>query len=230
MSVAKLKITKDGKSDVMVIGMGADHRWWIYGSPNWFPARSGTWARGANATKFHQFTMLILFNAAGDGIANLQEPPYRLGANFHGGLRSHWLGFSAETSEFEVEPIEAPPPTKHFRIRERWDANVSYFVFAVETAGFEIQDDAGASALYLYKGAGLSSPLRFRNCRAWGPASRRLGLGMSSRPLAGCRWAISKATRSSRARTMLALRASCSVGAARSAERSSTLAAIPTDG
>jgi hypothetical protein len=52
MSVAKLKITKDGKSGVLVVGMGHDHRWFIDTPVDWFPGRSGTWTRSINATKF----------------------------------------------------------------------------------------------------------------------------------------------------------------------------------
>ena len=53
-------------------------------------------------------------------------------------------------------PIQVPPPTKNFKIREKWDSALSYTVYTGEAAGFEIQDDAGASAHYLYKGVGLS--------------------------------------------------------------------------
>jgi hypothetical protein len=159
MSVAKLKITQGGKSAVMTIGMGRDHRWSLDAPVDWFPARSGTWGRGANATKFRQFTYILLFDQDGDAIGDLPEPPYVLGAKFKGSLRANWFIFSAPAEPFDVEPIQVPPPTKPFRIRERWDANVSYLVFTAETAGFEIQDDAGASAFYIYRAVGLSLPI-----------------------------------------------------------------------
>ena len=143
----------------MAIGMGHNHGWWMSPPVDWFPALRGTWARGANATKFHQFTTIILFDESGDAIAELPEPPYVLGKNFQGNLRKNWLVFSAPADAFDVAPIAGPPEKKHFRIRERWDANISYLVYAVEAAGFEIQDSDGKNAFYIYRGAGLSLPI-----------------------------------------------------------------------
>ena len=160
MAVAKLKITKSGQSGVLVMGMGKDRRWYMEQPVAWFPANSGTWSRVANATKFRQWTYIVLLDGSRTEIVSIAEPPYAVGAKFTANLIEHWLIFHTDGEEFEVDPILVPPTTKAFKIRENWDLAVSYAWFQGETAGFEIQDAAtGASAYYVYKGSGLSLPI-----------------------------------------------------------------------
>ncbi len=160
MALAKLKITKSGQSGVMVMGMGADRRWYMEQPVAWFPANSGSWVRVANATKFRQFTFLRLLDEHKTSIVNIVEPPYRLGMKFTAHLVEHLSVFEVDGDEFEVDPIVVPPPTKAFQIREILDVAASYGWFQGETAGLEIRDPAtDASASYVYKGWGLGLPI-----------------------------------------------------------------------
>ena len=160
MAVAKLKVTKSGQSGVLVMGMGKDRTWYTDQTVGWFPANAGTWTRVANATKFRQWTYIVLLDGSGTEIVAIGEPPYSVGTKFTAHLIEHWLIFHTDGAEFEVDPILVPPAAKAFKIRENWDVAVSYAWFQGETAGMEIQDPAtGASAYYLYKGSGLSLPI-----------------------------------------------------------------------
>jgi hypothetical protein len=160
VAVAKLKITKSGQSGVLVMGMGKDHTWYMDQTVGWFPAKAGTWTRVANATKFRQWTYIVLLDGSGTEIVAIGEPPYSVGTKFTAHLIEHWLFFHTDGEEFEVDPIVVPPAAKAFKIRENWDLAVSYLVFQGETAGMEIQDPAtGANAFYFFKGSGLSLPI-----------------------------------------------------------------------
>ena len=92
MSVAKLKIIQEGRSGVLVVGMGHNRRWFMETKVIWFPAQAGMWSRLPNATKFRSWTYLLLSDDVEISIAQLPEPPYRLGQPFTGNLRDHmWL-------------------------------------------------------------------------------------------------------------------------------------------
>jgi hypothetical protein len=84
-------------------------------------------------------------------------------------LRNHLWIFESSGDPFDVEPIQVPPPVKNFKIREKFDGSVSYTFYTVEAAGFEIQDEAGNSAHYIYKGAGLS--LSSEKLPNWSPGA-----------------------------------------------------------
>jgi hypothetical protein len=156
MSVAKLKVTKSGVSGVLVLGMFKDHTWHLEAPVAWWPASSGTWFRVRNATKFRQFSFLRLTDEKGQGIADFPEPPYTLQQKFTANLVNHVWIFETSGDPFDVEVQDCPPPSKDFEIREIWAASASYAVVQGEAAGMEIKDVAsGATAVYIYKGAGL---------------------------------------------------------------------------
>jgi hypothetical protein len=203
MAVAKLKITQSGQSGVLVMGMGKDRTWYMEQPVAWFPANAGTWTRVANATKFRQWTYLVLLDGSGTEIVAIGEPPYSVGAKFTAHLVKHWLIFHTDGAEFEVDPILVPPATKAFKIRENWDMAVSYVVVQGETAGIEIQDPAtGANANYIYKGTGLSLPIP--KLPKMEGAPRRRDPGTISPLRVGWEWGILKAMRRCRRFTPLA--------------------------
>jgi hypothetical protein len=156
MAVAKLKISKSGISGILVLGMFKDHTWHLESPVSWFPAMSGQWARIRNATKFRTFSFLRVMDEKGQSIADFPEPPYTLQQKFTANLISRWWIFESAGDPFDVEVQQCPPPTKDFEIWETWAASVSYAVVQGEAGGFEIKDVAsGATAVYVYKGAGL---------------------------------------------------------------------------
>lgn len=156
MAVAKLKISKSGISGILVFGIFKDNTWHLESPVSWFPAMSGKWTRVRNATKFRQFSFLRLGNERGQSIADFPEPPYTLQEKFSANLISRWWIFEGPGDSFDVEVVQCPPPKKDFEIRETWAASASYAVVQGEAAGFEIKDVAsGATAIYVYKGAGL---------------------------------------------------------------------------
>jgi hypothetical protein len=115
---------------------------------------SGDWARNRNATKFRTFSFLEL-GSGGRRVARLPEQPYTLGDHLEGTIFSDsWLDLG---QSFDIRVKECPPTKKKFRLWESWGGALSVTVLQGEVVGFEILDLAtNLSALYFYKGVGLS--------------------------------------------------------------------------
>jgi hypothetical protein len=158
MHDSQLEITKDNETTTLTIGTGKYHYWRLSSPVKWWPGgTSGTWARQINATKFSRFSYLILSDSKGKSVARLKEQPYTQGEQFEGRLTASWLIFEFDGDLFQVKVRACPPTRKKFQLWESWGGALSYTLFQAECIGFEIRDvSANASALYVYKGVGIS--------------------------------------------------------------------------
>ena len=94
---------------------------------------------------------------AGNAVARLPDQPYKLGDTFRGNLISTWWIIQTDGESFDINVKACPPTTKKFRLWESWGGALSYTVVQGEVVGFEIMDlVTNMSALYVYKGVGLS--------------------------------------------------------------------------
>ena len=159
--LAKLKITKNGESGVLVLYMYGNMYYWRMDQKVSWIAQSGTWVTIRNATKFRQWFELRLVDSDDNYVARFSPPPYVMGAKWKEELMSHSWVFQYGTGEYmDVEVIQPSPPPKTLQIRESFDASVSYLVFQKEWAVFEIQDPAtNAKAAYTYHASGLGLPI-----------------------------------------------------------------------
>jgi hypothetical protein len=155
---SRLEITKSGQSTNLVIGTGKDHFWRLVAPVAWWTGPvSGSWVRRTNSTKFRTFSRIQLLGETGKSVATLPEQPYALGDKFQGHLVAKLLIAEIDGEAFDVLVKECPPLKKKFQIWENWGGALSYTVVQGESVGFEILDmTTRLSALYVYKGAGIS--------------------------------------------------------------------------
>jgi hypothetical protein len=156
---SQLKLTKDGQSGDLMIDVGRKHSWNCPAPIPWFPAQSGTWYRGRNATKFRQFSYLVLVDSKGTGVAHLPDQPWQPHSHLSGNLVDHLWIFEASGANFDALVVTGPPLTKKFRLRELFDGSVSYGTIgpAGELAVFQIVDpESNTAAIYRFSGAGIA--------------------------------------------------------------------------
>jgi hypothetical protein len=158
MHQSRLEISKEGQSTSLVMGTGKYHFWRLDAPVSWWTGgTSGSWVRRTNATKFRRFSYIEVCGPSGTPIARLPEQPYSMGQTFQGTLiKMAWI-FETDGEPFSVTVKECPPTRKAFRLWETWGGALSYTVLQGEVVGFEILDvSLNLSALYVYKGVGLS--------------------------------------------------------------------------
>src|SRR5438552_151854 len=158
MQQCRLRVTQSGKSTDLVMGTGKYHVWRLDSPVAWWTGpTSGSWARRTNSTKFRTFSYIELLGPTGNAVAHLPEQPYKLADTFQGNLISRLWIFQTDGDSFDVLVKECPPTKKTFRLWESWGGALSYTVVQTEVVGFQILDlVTNLSALYIYKGVGLS--------------------------------------------------------------------------
>lgn len=158
MHQCRLEITKSGQSTNLVMGTGKFHFWRLVTPVAWWTgATAGYWTRRTNSTKFRSFSYLELLGPTGNSVARLPEQPYKMADKFQGTLITRSWIFETDGESFDVTVKESAPTRKKFRLWESWGGSLSYTVLQSEVVGFEIMDQTtNLSALYLYKGVGLS--------------------------------------------------------------------------